>query len=78
MSEEIRHFKSDEEMTTGDWVEHARTGRRPERAEWRAARREALEDAGLEPDDDDPSQDAEEWSVEDHAARKYPNERNAA
>jgi hypothetical protein len=73
MSEQIRRFKSDEEMTTADWVEHSRTSKRPERQEYHEARREALEDARLE-SDDGPLQDPEKWSVEDHAARKY--ERN--
>lgn len=48
----VRRFKDDDEMTVADWVEHGRTGQRPERDEYRQARRRALQDAGLEPDEE--------------------------
>jgi hypothetical protein len=70
MTDPPRRHKSDEEMTVGDWAAFQRTGERPERDEYRQARREALEAAGLEPDDDAKGPTAlEDMTPEDHFAR---------
>jgi hypothetical protein len=67
MSDTIRRYKDDHEMTPGDWLELAGSGKRSERDEYREARRQALEAAGLEPDDDNgPPADIGEWTADDH------------
>jgi hypothetical protein len=72
MSDEIRRFKSDEEMQTEDWIGFHETGERPDRSEYREARRQALERAGLETDDP-PDPTLEEMSVDDHLTRQERN-----
>lgn len=72
MSGKLERYKSDEEMTVGDLVHFQRTGERPERDEYRQARREALEAAGLEVDDGGgPPAELEDMNVDDHARRIY-------
>lgn len=44
-------FKPREDWTPDEILEHQRTGHQPETSEYRDARREALEAAGLEHDD---------------------------
>jgi hypothetical protein len=63
-------FKSDEEMSIEDWISFHNTGKRPEREEYVQRRRKALEDAGLEPDREEPKS-IEEMDIPDHANRKY-------
>lgn len=64
----VPRFKSDAEMSPADWDELRRTGRRPERPEFVAARRTALADAGLDEPDSEP-QDLD--TPEAHARLKY-------
>jgi hypothetical protein len=65
MTKQIERFKSDEEMTAADWIEHGRTGKRPERDEYREARRKALEGAGLEHGDPG-AKTLDEMTPDDH------------
>ena len=60
-------FKERDRWTVAEILRHAQTGEKPESDEYREARRVALVDAGLEPDDptDKP---VEEWSSDDHLA----------
>jgi len=73
MTDPPRRYKTDDELTVEELLERdrAQEAGRPvkfETDEYRAAKRQALTDAGLEPDEptdiDGPPDEA--WSVEDH------------
>jgi hypothetical protein len=64
-----RRHKTLDEMTPGDHLDHQRTGQRPETDEYRAYKRQVLEDAGLDVDREDKTED--EWDVEDHLAHVH-------
>ena len=72
MSDKPKRFKDREDWTVDDIVRNQRTGELPENPEWRQARADALERAGLLTDDDraaaDPP-DPEEATVDDHLRR---------
>jgi hypothetical protein len=70
MAEAPQRHKSDDEMTVDDWAQFQRTGKRPERDEYREARRMALENAGLESEDAAEGPTAlEDMTPEDHFKR---------
>jgi len=65
--EKIERYKSLDEMTPDEHLTHMRTGVRPETAAYKNRRREALEDAGLEHDEDeDGVREDEDMTPEDH------------
>jgi hypothetical protein len=53
MSKTPRRFKTVEELTPDEHLDHIRSGRLPETGEYQERRREALEDAGLLDEGDD-------------------------
>jgi hypothetical protein len=67
-----KHLPTDdrEEWTVDDHIAYARTGTAPINPEWQSRRNEALEDAGLELEDDGPKS-MEDASVREHEVRKY-------
>jgi hypothetical protein len=65
-----RHLTDREEWTVQDHIDYARTGELPVNPEWIKAKAAALEDAGLESDDDGPKA-LDDQSVAEHVERKY-------
>jgi hypothetical protein len=60
-----KRFKDPGEMTVAEHAEHQRTGTVPETDEYREAVKDALDDAGLEPTDDE-LKDIEDMTPDDH------------
>ena len=65
-----KYLHDREEWTPADFDLYQRTGELPFNPVWIRRKAEALEDAGLEVDDDKPKE-VDEMSPADHAARKY-------
>jgi hypothetical protein len=61
-------YKEQSEWSAHEWFTFNRDGTRPESDEYREAKRTALEDAGLE-SDDDTATPVDEMSVEQHLER---------
>ena len=64
MAEKIKRYKTLEELTPGEHLEHQRTGELPESEQWLEAKARALREAGLE--DDDGAKDLESMTPADH------------
>lgn len=63
-----------DEWSVQDHIDYARTGELPVNPEWIKQKAQALEDAGLETDDDTPTA-IDEMSPAQHDARKYGDRR---
>ena len=65
----IERYKAQDDYSPDDWIEHNRTGKKPEREEYVNAKREALKAAGFEDDNPGPPEDMNEWTAQDHYHR---------
>ncbi|MBN9623200.1 MAG: hypothetical protein J0H06_09630 [Actinobacteria bacterium] len=72
MSKIPKYLTDRNEWEVQDFINHARTGELPVNPTWTAARDEALEDAGIDLDDDGPVP-VEEMSVQQHFDRIQRN-----
>ena len=64
--DKIERYIPQSEWTPEQHFEHARTGAKPESAEYREARSKALTDAGFEDDNPGPPANVDDWSAADH------------
>jgi hypothetical protein len=70
MTEPIKRYETDiNEWSPEDFLNHTRTGVKPERVEYTNARQAALEDANLEDVDDDVPVPVEDMDAAQHLKR---------